>query len=158
VETRAAADPPPRSLAADPPPADVGTTGKEDAAATPQQGPAEREILRATQRWFEAYFGGDTVGMNDIATSDFSIVDDRPEGQRFPATMRGVDRGLQQVRIEVAGESAVMSARLTERGQLNGQVQEHVALVSAAWVRADGRWRLMGVRFADPGQDARLRP
>jgi hypothetical protein len=130
---------------------DVGTTGTRDPVARPPAA-AEREILRATQQWFEAYFAGNDGAMRSIATSDFAMVDERGDGQRLPATTRGVDRGLQQVRIEVAGDAAVISARLTERATINGQVREYVSLVSGVWVRADGSWRLMGVRFMDPAK------
>jgi hypothetical protein len=128
---------------------DVGTTGTRDTRTAPPEVIAEREILQATQEWFEAYFAGNVHGMKNVAASDFSMVDERAEGQRFPATMRGVDRGLQQVRIEVAGEGAVMSARLTERATIDGQLREYVSLVSGVWVRTDGRWRLTGIRFID---------
>jgi ketosteroid isomerase-like protein len=131
---------------------DVGTTGTRDAAARPTVAAAEREILRATQQWFEAYFAGDAPSMQTIATPDFAMVDERGDGQRLPATLRAVERGLQQVRIEIAGDAAVISARLTERATVDGQQREYVSLVSGVWVRADGGWRLMGVRFMDPAK------
>jgi len=131
---------------------DVGTTGRRDVAAGTSVAAAEREILRATQQWFEAYFAGNGEGMRSIATPDFAMVDERADGQRLPATMRAVERGLQEVRIEVAGDAAVISARLTERATVNGQLREYVSLVSGVWVRADGSWRLMGVRFIDPAR------
>ena len=136
------------------PSADVGTTGTRDApAAAPEA--AEREILRAAQQWFEAYFSGDAPAMKHIEAADFSIVDDRAAGQRLSATMSGVERGLQQVRIDVAGEGAVMSARLMERATIDGQLREYVALVSGVWLRTEGRWRLTGLRLIDP---ASVRP
>jgi hypothetical protein len=131
---------------------DVGTTGTREVAAGTSVAAAEREILRATQQWFEAYFAGNGEGMRSIATPDFAMVDERADGQRLPATMRAVERGLQEVRIEVAGDAAVISARLTERATVNGQLREYVSLVSGVWVRADGSWRLMGVRFIDPAR------
>ena len=134
---------------------DVGTTGRAETVASARPVPvpvAEREILRATQQWFEAYFAGNAQAMRNIATPDFAMVDERGEGQRLPAATNAVDRGLQQVRIEVAGDAAVISARLTERANVNGQVREYVSLVSGVWVRADGMWRLMGVRFMDPAK------
>jgi hypothetical protein len=130
---------------------DVGTTGTREVAAGAVAA-VEREILRATQQWFEAYFAGNGEGMRSVATPDFAMVDERADGQRLPATTRAVERGLQQVRIEVAGDAAVISARLTERANVNGQMREYVSLVSGVWVRADGSWRLMGVRFIDPAK------
>ena len=136
------------------PSADVGTTGTRDAPAAPPE-VAEREILRAAQQWFEAYFSGDAPGMKHVEAADFSIVDDRAAGQRLSATMSGVERGLQQVRIDVAGDGAVMSARLMEKANIDGQLREYVSLVSGVWLRTDGRWRLTGLRLIDP---ASVRP
>jgi hypothetical protein len=116
--------------------ADVGTTGVRDARSRAGAAPAnalvspaatpgsdvEREILRATQRWFEAYFEGDRSQMAEIATADFSLQDQRSDGQRLPPTQSGVERRMQQVRIELAGEGAVMSGRLTERVAADGNV------------------------------------
>lgn len=156
---QAAAEPEPRPTTPNGPPAaiqtattDVGTTGTRDTPAPPTVAVAEREILRATQQWFEAYFAGNGEAMRSIATPDFAMVDERGDGQRLPATMRAVERGLQEVRIEVAGDAAVISARLTERTNVNGQVRVYISLVSGVWVRADGSWRLMGVRFIDPAR------
>jgi hypothetical protein len=148
--TPAAPNGPPAAMPT--PAADVGTTGTRDTAAPPSVAVAEREILRATQQWFEAYFAGNGEAMRSIATPDFAMVDERGDGQRLPATARAVERGLQEVRIEVAGDAAVISARLTERTNVNGQVREYVSLVSGVWVRSDGNWRLMGVRFIDPAR------
>ena len=151
LQTTAESPSTPAGLRADAPPADVGTAGVAEAAPVPPVATAEREILRETQRWFEAYFGGDTEGMGTIATTDFSLVDERPENQRLPVTMRGVERGLQQVRIEVAGDGAVISARMTERTSIDGRSREYVSLVSGVWIRSEGRWRLTSVRFVNPG-------
>jgi ketosteroid isomerase-like protein len=129
---------------------DVGTTGTQSPSAPPAGTLAEREVARATQRWFEAYFAGDTAVMNDIAAPDFSMLEQRTGSERLPATMRGVDRSLQKVQIEVAGDGAVMSATLTERVTLEGRPREYVCLVSGVWIRTEGRWRLKEVRFIDP--------
>ncbi|MGH9349435.1 MAG: RodZ domain-containing protein [Vicinamibacterales bacterium] len=139
VGTTGTVDPPP------PPPVPADRLAVSD--STPATD-AEREILRITRRWFEAYFGGDPAGMAEVTTEDFSLTDQR--GQRLPTTMPDVDRSMQQVRIEVAGDGAVLSARLTERAVIDGQVRQYVSLVSGVWIRRDGRWRLMGMRFVDP--------
>jgi ketosteroid isomerase-like protein len=128
----------------------VGTTGRRDAAAAPAEASVEREILRAAQQWFEAYFAGDAPGMKHIESADFALVDDRAADRRLAATMPGVERGLQQVQIDVAGEGAVMSARLVERAQIDGQPREYVSLVSGVWLRTGNSWRLTGLRFIDP--------
>jgi hypothetical protein len=121
-----------------------------------QTSAAEREILRITRRWFEAYFQGDPNGMAQVATDDFSIADQR--GERLPTTMTEVERSMQQVRIEVAGDGAVLSARLTERAVVGGKPRQYVSLVSGVWIRKDGQWRLMGMRFVDPASVSPMRP
>ena len=54
------------------------------------------------------------------------------------------------MRIEVAGDGAVVSATLNERATIEGQPRQFSCLVSGVWIRSDGRWRLKEVRFVDP--------
>jgi len=150
VQTSAENASAPPTIGTETSPADVGTAGVGDGGAATASSLAEREILRETQRWFEAYFVGDAEGMFKVATPDFSLVDERRSDRQLPRPFPGADRGLQQIHIEVAGNGASMSARLTERTTVNGQVREYVSLVSGVWIRLDGRWRLTSVRFVDP--------
>ncbi len=163
----ASKDPAPTRASQNPSRTNVGTAGRVAATpgALPPQLPdkasqgkpsdAEREILRATRRWFESYFGGDRPGMAELATEDFSIDDLRDVKQRVPAATRDVDRIMEQVRIELATDVAVLNARLTERATVSGQPKEWVSLVSGVWIRRDGRWRLLGMRFYDPATAGR---
>jgi hypothetical protein len=146
--------------------ADVGTAGTIDPApvapakvappaATVAQPPArpqltpELEILNANSRWFEAYYAGDRATMQAFAAPDFTLADERT-GNRLPAApMGGVQRSMDQVRVEVAGDGAVLSARLIERLTVDGSTVQHISMVSQVWIRQSGRWRLVNVRFVD---------
>jgi hypothetical protein len=142
----------PQAAPAEAPSADVGTTGTRETPPAPaESGAAEREILRSAQQWFEGYFGGDSVTMKHIETADFALVDDRAAAERPAPTTRGIERGLRQMKIDVTGDGAVMSAWLTERASSDTRLREYVSIVSGVWIRVNGQWRLTGMRFVDPG-------
>jgi hypothetical protein len=141
---------------------DVGTAGTVEAPpaaparadATPIAPPArpvptaEVEILNANSRWFEAYYAGDRATMQTFAAADFTLADERT-GNRLAANTSGVQRSMDQIRVEVAGDGAVLSARLTERLTVGGETVQQVSMVSQVWIRQNGRWRLVNVRFID---------
>lgn len=118
---------------------------------------AEAEIRRLADRWFDAYFARDRAGIAAVAAVNFSVDDGRRPGARVPAGTPHVERSMEQVRIDVAGSGAVLSARLVERipGE---QARQYVSLVSEVWIQRDGRWWLLAVRFAEPGTVASIAP
>jgi hypothetical protein len=151
------------------PRADVGTGGTTEIAAMaprrftpPQIAPpaavtpsapqrpapsAELEIVNANSRWFEAYYAGDRTTMQSFSSGDFTLADERT-GNRLTAAA-GVQRSMDQIRVEVAGDGAVLSARLIERATVGGEPVQQISMVSQVWIRQNGRWRLVNVRFID---------
>jgi hypothetical protein len=104
---------------------------------------AEREILERHQRWFEAFERGDRATMASIASDNFSLVDQRPEGAPTPAG--GVARTIQDVRVRVtAGVGAVLSGRIADTAAAD---QSTVAMLSEVWIRQAEEWRLVSVRM-----------
>jgi RodZ C-terminal domain/Domain of unknown function (DUF4440) len=117
------------------------------AAGEPLSPTTQLEILSADSRWFEAYYKGDHQTMVSLSTPDFSIADERDPSERLPAGATGIQRSLDQVRIEVVGDGAVLSGRLTERLAGPGDTRQQLSLISEVWIRRNGRWLLMGLRF-----------
>lgn len=104
---------------------------------------AEREILERHQRWFDAFEHGDRATMASIASDNFSLVDQRPEGTPT-ASARG-QRSIQDVRVRVtAGVGAVLSGRIAETTAAD---QSTVAMLSEVWIRQAEEWRLVSVRM-----------
>lgn len=151
VPSAAPASPPAVSTAEATPPSTAtavpGAVGGAPAAADPGAA-VEAEILSKGRRWLEAYAKGDQAGMAAVSTESFTLEDGRGAADRFPAGTPSVVRTLEDVRIEGAGVGRVLSARMTERGTVDGAVRDTSALVTEVWVRRDDGWRLMGVRIA----------
>jgi len=105
---------------------------------------AEEQILAADRQWFDAYYRGDQAAMGRLTTTGFALADARGAAQKArPGSPP--HRVLQDVRVDVHGDGAVLSGRMIERG---GEGREHESFLSEVWVRREGRWRLLGVRLA----------
>ncbi|HEU4687393.1 MAG TPA: nuclear transport factor 2 family protein, partial [Vicinamibacterales bacterium] len=125
--------------------AETQTAAQPNRAAPPPQdvAAAEREILERHQRWFDAFEHGDRATMASIASDNFSLVDQRPEGTPT-ASARG-QRSIQDVRVRVtAGVGAVLSGRIAETTAAD---QSTVAMLSEVWIRQAEEWRLVSVRM-----------
>lgn len=105
---------------------------------------AEAQILAADRQWFDAYYRGDQAAMGRLTTTGFAMADARGAAQKAPPGSPP-HRVLQDVRVDVHGDGAVLSGRMIERG---GEGREHESFLSEVWVRREGRWRLLGVRLA----------
>lgn len=124
--------------------AETQTAAQPNRAAPPPQdaAAAEREILERHQRWFDAFEHGDRATMASIASDNFSLVDQRPEGA---AAAGRVAHSIQDVRVRVtAGVGAVLSGRIAESASSD---QSTVAMLSEVWIRQAEEWRLVSVRM-----------
>jgi hypothetical protein len=82
------------------------------------------------------------------------VSDERAEGQRPPAGLSSVRRTLERITFQFAGESAILTARMTEGADVGGQQVQYVSWVSQLWIHEADRWRLLDVRMAP---DAKLK-
>jgi hypothetical protein len=139
-------------IPADPPPIvprDGGTAASSAGGGPSDIAAVDIEIRRLTARWIDTYFSGDPVAVASATPEQFALVDSRPPSARVPAGTPGVERSLDDVRVEVAGNGAVLSARLVER-MPGAQGRQHVSFISAVWTMREGEWVLMVVRLAAP--------
>ena len=82
-----------------------------------------------------------------------TISDERSLTERFPAWQTGIRRDLDQVELELTGDTALLTARMTERnGDTGATSAQHVSRVSQIWVRRNGRWRVADVRIMGEGR------
>ena len=112
--------------------------------------PQHAEILDRHERWLDAQKRGDRASLQTLTTESFSLRDERP-GQDSRNAGAASDWLVSDVRIDIAGVGAVLTARL--RSVIAGVPNE--SLLSEVWVRDDQRrWALMGVRITPmtPGQ------
>ena len=119
-----------------------------DTAPTPGEGVsgARPDLVQAGQQWLAAYQRRDRDAMASTSTENISVSDERSVTERFPAWQSNVRRDLDQVELELTGDTALLTARMTEHAD-GGGGGEHVSRVSQIWMRRNGRWRLADVRI-----------
>jgi hypothetical protein len=134
----------------------TSTTGslpveKDDIAVThASSGSVQTEILETDRQWFESYYRGDRGSMSRLSAPGFELVDSRAAADRLASRSAPPVRMLQDVRIDVHGDGAVLSGRMIERSA-DGNAHS-ASFVSEVWVKRDGAWRLLGVRLASDSQ------
>ena len=104
------------------------------------------DLVRAGQRWLDAYQRRDQNAMAASGTENITVSDERSVTERFPAWQGSVRRDLDQVELELTGDTALLTARMVERTD-GAQSGQHISRVSQIWVRRTGRWRLADVRI-----------
>lgn len=100
-----AIDPVPPVIAPETPP------GKTAAGALSLQ----EEFVGAAERWLDAYYRRDRNAMAAFSDAQLSVSDERTENERLPQGLAGVRRSLEDVNLQLFGESAIFTAKMTER-------------------------------------------
>ena len=86
--------------------------------------------------------------MSSLSTENMQLADERRADERFPSTVE-VNRTLDKVSVQIAADTAVLTAVMTESGP-GGQ---RVSPISQVWVLSGGQWRVRQVRLVS---EARL--
>ena len=107
------------------------------------------EIVRAAERWLDAYYRQDRNAMAAFSDEPVSVSDERTEKERLPQGLAGVRRGLEDVNLQAFGENAIFTAKITERWENIGVARMAMSdsFVSQIWTRRAGTWRLTDVRI-----------
>lgn len=115
-------------------------------------------IAKAAEHWLDAYYRQDAAAMQSLASPDFAVVDERADNERLPRGVTGVRRALDEVGLQVFGENALFTARVTERGDdvLRGRTTVTMSFVSQIWARRAGRWELDNIRIVGASALSRM--
>jgi ketosteroid isomerase-like protein len=148
--TAAAPRTPPTSPAAQPastnaPASPARTPAPTAADATAAASGSRPDLVQAAQQWLDAYQRRDREAMTAMGTENVTVSDERSVTERFPAWQGGVQRNLDEVALELTGDVAVFTARMTERADVAGG--QHVSRVSQFWQRRGTRWYVTNVRI-----------
>jgi ketosteroid isomerase-like protein len=127
-----------------PPAANTARPAAIDAALRDGAG-GRPDLVQAAQQWLDAYQRRDRDSMSAMGTDNVTISDERSVTERFPAWQGGVQRDLDEVALELTGDVAVFTARMTEHADAGGG--QHVSRVSQFWQRRSGRWYVTNVRI-----------
>jgi ketosteroid isomerase-like protein len=148
AETTGAPPRAPAPVPASQPPAAAGrsATAAADGAPAVRDGVAggRPDLVQAAQQWLDAYQRRDRDAMSAMATDNVTVSDERSVTERFPAWQGGVQRNLDEVALELTGDVAVFTARMTEHADAGGQ---HISRVSQFWQRRGARWYVTNVRI-----------
>jgi len=126
----------------------AATSPAADVAPGPGAGVsgARPDLVEAGQQWLDAYQRRDRDAMATTGTENITVSDERSVSERFPAWQSNVRRDLDQIELELVGDNAIMTARMTEHAD-GGRGGEHISRVSQRWQRQNGRWLLADVRI-----------
>jgi len=103
------------------------------------------DLVQGAQQWLDAYQRRDREAMGTMAADNVTVSDERSVTERFPAWQSGVQRNLDEVALELTGDVAVFTARMTEHADAGAG--QHVSRVSQFWQRRGTRWYVTNVRI-----------
>jgi hypothetical protein len=108
----------------------------------------ESAVLRVHEQYFAALARGDRKELTLLTDAEFSATGapaTHETGIPFPIS-------LSSAVVEVRGVGAVVSGTASQRiSGPDGQGRAQPLLFSEVWIRRDGQWRLMNVRFVANG-------
>jgi hypothetical protein len=122
-------------------------------AELPTPGPSSpaSAVIAASRQWLDAYHRQDRAAMASLSSEGLQLADERRSEERFPANV-GVNRTLDRVSVQIAADTAVLTAIMTERSPDN-VVPPRVSPISQVWELRGNQWRVRQVRLVS---EARL--
>jgi predicted lipid-binding transport protein (Tim44 family) len=151
-----AAAPSPAPPAAAPAPTPRAETTPPPAVPRPElpnPGPATpvAAVTAAARQWLDAYQRQDRTTMASLSTEGLQLADERRTEEKFPASM-DVTRSLDRISVQIAADTAVLTAVMTEKSSDNG-MPPRVSPISQVWELRGNQWRVRQVRLVS---EARL--
>jgi hypothetical protein len=83
------------------------------------------------------------MALNGAAT----VWDEGAADERLIDGLRNIDRTLEAIRLDVRGDSALLTARMMEQACVGGELVRRVSQVSQAWERQADQWWLTSARL-----------
>jgi hypothetical protein len=119
----------------------------------PTAGPASpaSAVIAASRQWLDAYHRQDRAAMASLSMDGLQLTDERRTEERFPASA-SVNRTLDRVSVQIAADTAVLTAIMTERSPDN-VVPPRISPISQVWELRGNQWRVRQVRLVS---EARL--
>jgi len=127
-----------------------GAPRPELPAPGPAASPASA-VVTASRQWLDAYHRQDRATMASLQTEGLQLTDERRNEERFPSNVN-VSRTLDRVSVQIAADTAVLTAVMTERSSDN-VVPPRVSPVSQVLQLRGNQWRVSQVRLVS---EARL--
>jgi hypothetical protein len=109
-------------------------------------------VLAIARQWLDAYHRQDRAAMAALSTDNLLLADERRADERFPPGLSDVTRALDRVSVQIAADTAVLTAVMTEQSGSQPSAP-HVSPISQVWVLGGGQWKVRQARFVS---EARL--
>ena len=90
--------------------------------------------------------------MAALSTDNLLLADERRADERFPTGLGDVTRTLDKVSVQIAADTAVLTAVMMEQSNSLSS-SPHVSPISLVWVLGAGQWKVRQARFVS---EARL--
>jgi hypothetical protein len=107
-------------------------------------------VVAAARQWLDAYYRQDKAAMAALSTENVTLADERRPEERLPSGLADVRRSLDNSSVQIAAETAVLTAVMTEQSSTS---TPRVSPVSQVWVLSGGQWKVRQARFVS---EARL--
>ena len=108
-------------------------------------------VVAVARQWLDAYHRQDRATMAALSTDNLLLADERRADERFPSGLADVTRTLDRVSVQIAADTAVLTAVMME--QSSSTAPPHVSPISQVWVLGGGQWKVRQARFVS---EARL--
>jgi len=118
---------------------------------TPGAASPASAVVAASRQWLDAYHRQDRATMAALQTDRLQLTDERRTEEKFPSTVT-VNRTLDRVSVQIAADTAVLTAVMTERSSDN-VIPPRVSPISQVWEFRGNQWRVSQVRLTS---EARL--
>jgi hypothetical protein len=120
-------------------------------AAAPTSASPATMVVAVARQWLDAYHRQDRATMAALSTDNLLLADERRADERFPSGLADVTRTLDRVSVQIAADTAVLTAVMME--QSSSTASPHVSPISQVWVLGGGQWKVRQARFVS---EARL--
>jgi hypothetical protein len=102
-------------------------------------------VIANARRWLDAYHRQDRTTLTSLSTEDSQLADERRADERLPAGLADVTRTLDRVSVQIAADTAVLTAVMMERSE--SASMPYVSPISQVWVLGGGQWKMQQARF-----------
>jgi propanediol dehydratase large subunit len=109
-------------------------------------------VVAAARQWLDAYYRQDKAAMAALSTENVTLADERRPDERLPSGLADVKRTLDRPSVQIAAETAVLTAVMTEQSAT--LPVPRVSPVAQVWVLSGGQWKVRQARFVS---EARLK-
>ena len=128
--------------------------GAPQASSAAQLSQSEQEVRKLEREWLDAYEHHDGAAMNRILADDFTITNSNGTvqtkadimkmlGSPRPATAPFFTFSTEDVQARVDGDKVILSGRVLQKGERDGQQMAMQSRYSDTYVKRQGRWQVV---------------